>query len=128
MSSFTAKYAIPVLGAGDPVSQAPTIMAALANRVDLLLGESANIAAACTAGVLFSQAVVLGRTYPGNALGATPGTVIITPLSNVGATAQVFYYVNAWTGTASSVTGFTVNVMSSTTTTRQFQWRFLPVL
>lgn len=128
MSANTAKYVIPYATTLDPVAQIAAIMQSQSNRVDLLLGESASIAAAVTANVVFSQAVVLARTYPGNATGATPGTVIITPSSAFGSGATVFWWITAWTGTATTVTGFTINLISSTTTTRTFQWRFLPVL
>jgi hypothetical protein len=33
-----------------------------------------------------------------------------------------------WTGTATTITGFDLKAISSTTTSRTFQWRFLPVL
>lgn len=131
MPSGTAKYNVPYAQQSDPVAQLPTTMQALAARLDLLLGESGQLVQAVTAGVVKSDAIVLSRTYPGNsgaAAPAAPGFVALTPVTNVGAGATVFYYVNAWTGTATTITGFTINCMSSTTTNRTVLWRFIPAL
>lgn len=128
MASSTAKYAIPYIQAADAASQIAAQQQAQAERLDLLLGEGGDFTLAVVAGVVKNQAVVLGRSYPGNATGAHPGAVIITPTTNVGAGASVFYWISAWTGDATHVTGFTISMISSTSTNRSFTWRFLPLL
>lgn len=128
MSSLTTKYAIPFPVAADAVSAEPTTLAALANRLDLLLGESGVWSPSMTAGVTSSTAIALSRTYPGNAAGSTPGIVIVQYQTPMSSGVIVQHWVATWTGTATTVTGFTLNAISSTTTGRTFIWRFLPVL
>lgn len=132
MSSFTAKYAIPLLQSADPVASSPTVLAALANRVDLLLGETGIWQPTLVAATAASQAIVLARTYPGNATagGATPAGAVIITLDGggVGAGVVLATWVTGWTGTATTVTGFTLNAISSTAGARRFHWRFLPAL
>jgi hypothetical protein len=128
MSSATAKFVIPYPVAGDAVNQEPVTVKALADRMDLLLGESGSWSPVLAAGVAQASVIVLGRTYPGNSGAAVPGTLIVTPGSSIGSGAIVQHWVSAWTGTATTITGFTLNVISSTATTRTFLWRFLPSL
>jgi hypothetical protein len=133
MSSFTAKYAIPVLQSADPVASSPTVMAALANRVDLLLGEGGqfNIAslAASTTG---SQAITLARTYPGNNAAvspAYPGSVLAMLVATLSQPNSVNFWVNNWLGSATTITGFTLNFQfTNAQTNRVVAWRYLPLL
>lgn len=126
MSSFTAKYQIPVLGAGDPVAMTPTVMAALANRVDLLLGESGTYSQTGTSG---TQAVSLARTYPGDTGAAVPGWVLFQFRSTLASGVVIAHWITAWTGTATTITGFTINWQASNPQSdRTVHWRFLPVL
>lgn len=134
MSGTTAKYAIPYTTLADSVASIAATMQNLAGRADLLLGESGQGSIAASAGVAFSTNIVLSRTYPGNASTppgsgtVPPGIVIITPYTSFGAGVTCFYWVTAFTGTATTVTGFTINGISSSAVTRQFQWRFIPAL
>lgn len=129
MSTFTAKYAIPVLQSSDPVASSPTVMAALANRLDLLLGESGQASFTGASNTTLSVAVVLSRTYPGNSGAAVPGIVVIQPTSLLGPANNQMLWVDTWTGTATTITGFTLRMQSSNAPSgRLFNWRFLPVL
>jgi hypothetical protein len=131
MSSSTAKYVLPYPLAGDAVNQEPVTVQALANRMDLLLGESGIWNPSLVANTAQGQAVSLARTYPGNASSPgtiNPGVVIISTFTPLGSGVTVFTWVNAWTGTATTVTGFTLNAIASVTAARTFHWRFIPVL
>lgn len=130
MSTFTAKYQIPVLQSSDPVATAPTVMAALANRMDLLLGEAGAFTASPAAATTLSVPIVLGRTYPGSNVGTVPGSVFLqVPTTTVGSGTTWNWWVTAWTGSASTITGFTLNMQWSVAqVSRVFHWRYLPVL
>lgn len=128
MSTTTAKYGIQYAQLADTVASLAATMAQLAGRVDLLLGESGGWTPAMTAGVAIQTNVVLARAYPGNVANAVPGIVIIEFAGSVGGAATVFAWVDTWTGTGTTITGFTLHAISSTTTNRAFHWRFLPVL
>lgn len=128
MAAQTTKYKIDYAQLTDTVASLATTIQNLANRVDLLLGESGTYTAAMTAATVHNQAITLARTYPGNVGAAVPGIVIIEHASSIGGAATVFEYVDTWTGTASTITGFTIHALSSTTTSRTFHWRFIPVL
>lgn len=136
MSSSTAKFAIPYPVAGDPVNQEPVVFAAQSQRLDLLLGEgnTYNIASVA-ANTVHSQVVALGRTYPGNGSGAAgagnvpQGTLLVQVPGGIASGVNFQWYVNTWTGTGATVTGFTLNtIWSAAQTNRLIQWRFLPVL
>lgn len=129
MSGFTTKYAIPTLGTGDSVASAPTTLTALANRVDLLLGEAGQSSFTGAAATTISVAVVLSRTYPGNTGATVPGIVIIQHVQSLGSANVQNLWINTWTGTATTITGFTINMQSSNApAARLVAWRFLPVL
>lgn len=129
MSSFTAKYAIPVLGSGDPVASTPTVMAALANRVDLLLGEAGQLSLTLVANTTLSVAVALSRVYPGNNAAAVPGTVSWIMRATLSQPNTINVWVNNWLGSATTITGFTLNFQApNAQAARLIDWRFLPVL
>lgn len=130
MTALTTKYSIQYAVLADTIASLAGTLNNLAQRVDLLLGESGIWNPSMVANTAISQAVVLSRTYPGNT-GApgttTPGVVLITPFTPQGSGVTVFTWVNAWTGTTTTVTGFTLNGMASVTAARTFHWRFIPV-
>lgn len=129
MSTVTTKYAIPVLQSSDPVGSSPTVMAALANRLDLLLGESGQASFTGASSTTLSVAVALARTYPGNSGAAVPGIVILQPTSLLGPSNNQMLWVDSWTGTATTITGFTIRLQSTNAVAgRLFNWRYLPVL
>lgn len=131
MTTQTAKYQIAYPQLVDTIASLASTCQNLAQRVDLLLGESGTWNPSMTAGTAISTPITLARTYPGNALaGAPPGVVIVQAAGAMGAGASAFAWVlpGSWVGSAATVTGFTLNAISSTTASRLFYWRFLPVL
>lgn len=128
MPGATTKYVVPYSVLGDTVASVAQSMQDLAGRVDLLLGESGSWAPAMTANVEASTSIVLSRTYPGNIGAAVPGIVIVQYTLAMGTGVIVAHRIVNWTGTATTITGFDLKAISSTTNTRTFQWRFLPVL
>lgn len=128
MSSSTAKYAIPYPVAADAVNQEPVTVKALADRMDLLLGETGSFSAVLVANTTLSTVIALARVYPGNSGAAVPGTVVITVTSPVAATTVLNQWVSTWTGTGATVTGFTIGLQASAAITRTVTWRFIPAL
>lgn len=129
MSGLTTRYSIPLLQSSDPVANAPTVLAALANRLDLLLGEGGQVSFTGAASTTLAAAVVLSRTYPGNSGAAVPGIVILQPTSLLGPSNNQMLWVDSWTGTATTITGFTIRLQSTNAVAgRLFNWRYLPVL
>lgn len=128
MTSSTPKYVIPFSDLTDTVASTATTMASLAARVDLLLGESGVWNPTLVANAALTTNITLSRTYPGNSGGAVPGIVVIQ-LANAfasGVTQQS--WVVSWTGTATTITGFTLGTIRSTSGSPTIQWRFFPVL
>lgn len=125
MPSQTAKYAFPYAVAGDAITTLPTTMANLAARCDLLKGEVGQVTVAAAAGVQFNLAVVLSRTYPGNNGAAVPGWVGVTGVASMFA-GNTQIWVDTFTGSATTVTGFTIRGVSSVAGTRTFNWQFIP--
>lgn len=129
MPSSTTKYGLPYSLPGDTVSSVAASMQNLAARTDLLLGESGTFTASGTANTTFSQAITLSRTYPGNIGAAVPGSVWFWHNQLLGGGTGFNYWIFSWTGTATTITGFTFNCQfSSVWSGRVFNWRFLPVL
>lgn len=131
MSGTTSKWLIPYPQASDTVASLAATVQNLANRVDLLNGESGVWTNAFTAGTPATTAITLSRTYPGNSTltgGVGPGVVILQPFTSVGSGLTISYWVVSFTGTTSTVTGFTLGGQSSNATTRSVIWRFLPNL
>jgi len=128
MSSATAKYALPYAVAGDAVNQEPVTMKALADRLDLMLGESGVWVPTLVANTPITLAITLARTYPGNATTQPSGIVVVNSGNTVGASQTFSSWVLGWTGTATTITGFTLGVQSTQAGARNIVWRFLPVL
>lgn len=130
MAGNTTKYVIPYVSMADAVASIATVMQNLANRVDLLLGESgqyniASVAAATT----HSQVITLARTYPGSNVGTPPGIVIVNLPGTATSALAWNFWITAWAGSASTITGFQLNTSwSSAQTNRVVSWRYLPVL
>lgn len=126
----TAKYVIPYAAAGDAVASLPTTMTNQSNRLDLLLGEAGAFTASPVAATTLAVPITLSRTYPGSNVGAPPGTVIMQiPATTVGSGTTWNWWLTTWVGSASTITGFTIQMQwSATQTNRVFHWRFLPVL
>lgn len=122
MSGTTARFAIPTLTAADPVANAPTVLAALANRVDLLLGEAGVASITVAANTAGSIAVVFARSYTGS-VGA--GSAVFHEFtSDLGAGITYQIWITGLTGA-----GFTLNFrFSAAQTARSLTWRFLPCL
>lgn len=128
MSTTTAKYGIQYAQLADTVASLAATMAQLAGRVDLLLGESGSWSPVMAANTVSNTVITLARSYPGNVGAAVPGIVIVEFAGSVGSGLTVFTWVTAWAGTSTTITGFTLNAISSNATTRAFHWRFIPVL
>lgn len=134
MSSQTAKYLVPYPQLADTVASLAATCQNLASRMDLLLGESGTFTASPAAGTTLNKAIVLSRTYPGNALfgisGVGPsGFVHLWTTATYGSAVTFNWWPNTWTGTATTVTGFTLSMQWSVAQTgREFGWRFIPVL
>lgn len=113
MPGATTKHAIPYPTPTDPVRDGDDRIKALAERVDLLLGETGLVSITPSAAdVATSLRVDYGRSY-------APGIprVMVMVNENVGATLNV----NVWPA-AADATGFTLWIRSSNTTTRQIRW------
>lgn len=133
MSSSTPKYGIPYAQQSDPVAQLPITMQAMAARLDLLQGEGGQFnIASLAAGTTLGTAITLSRTYPGNASAVSPaieGHVTAWMRATLTAGNDFNWWVNNWLGTATTITGFTLNVQFvNAQTNRVINWRFIPVL
>lgn len=130
MSANTAKYVIPYPTGSDTVAGLSTLIQNLANRVDLLLGESGSFnIASIAAGTQGGTNVVLSRTYPGNVGAAVPGIVIVNYVASLAVGMETNWWIDTWTGTATTITGFKVNYhFANAQTNRVVAWRFIPVL
>lgn len=130
MPSQTAKYGINYPLSTDSVASVALTVQNAAARMDLLLGESGVVTVSPGANVLSTTAVVLGRTYPGNSGAAVPGIVVLDWNQALApAAAQANMWITAWTGTATTITGFSINFQcTAAQAARNILWRFLPVL
>lgn len=132
MTTNTAKWVIPQLTTADTLAATPTAMTNLANRVDLLLGEGGQFTASPAAGTTLTQAIVLSRTYPGNNAPVAPaiaGSVWVWCAATIASTTSFNWWITAWTGSATTITGFSISMQwSAAQVSRGFFWRFLPVL
>lgn len=130
MATTTPKYGLNYPQLADTVASLAATVQNLAQRADLLLGESGafNIAS-LAANTQFNQVVSLARAYPGNVANTPPGTVILEFPDTIAPAAQPVWFLDTWAGTASTVTGFTLHLQFATIqTNRRVWWRFLPVL
>ena len=128
MTSSTPRYAIPFTDVTDTVASIATTMANQAARMDLLLGEAGMYTATLTANVTDSKVITLSRTYPGNTGATVPGTVWLWWDQQLLAANVCNMWVTSWTGTATTITGFTINAQSSNASSRHIFWRFMPSL
>lgn len=127
MSGLTTKWSIPYIQPSDPVANAPTVNQAQANRMDLMLGESGSFTYSPAAGATTNTAIVLSRTYPGNNVGV-PGIVHVMLYGTLG-TSTFDWWVGTWTGTGTTITGFTLSTKWSVLqASRTVVWRYLPTL
>lgn len=121
MSTQTAKYAIPYAQNSDPVANLPTIMANMANRVDLLLGETGTVSVPiATANTTVDTTVSLTRSYPNGArvmltfttppAAYSPGVAIVWVISDVAAAGSSFHF----------------GVQATNTTTRTVEYHVIP--
>lgn len=128
MPSSTPKYVIPYPLSSDTVASLATAGQNTAARLDLLLGESGVWTPTLVANTAASTAITLGRTYPGNASGSTPGTVVAQLATQLGSGVTLFTWTNSFTGTTVTVTGFTLGAICSAAGARTIYWRFIPAL
>lgn len=129
MPNFTSKYAIPRQLTSDPIAQGPITMAAMADRMDLLLGESGKFTTSAAANTTTTNNIVLARTYPGNVGAAVPGRVWVSLEQTTFGVLSFLWWVGNWAGTASTVTGFGISHRWDTAQAgRVVTWHFLPYL
>lgn len=126
MTANTSKYVIQYPTSSDAVPTLASTGQNMAQRLDLLLGETGSVSFTGTTG---SSALVFGRTYPGNVGATVPGILVVNFSVTLSTTTIVNWWVNNWTGTATTITGCTLNFSANASlTARVFAWRFLPVL
>lgn len=113
MPSDTVKYDLPYPVAADPVKDGENLIQQLAERVDLLLGETGTVTlTGMVADTTKSQRVNYARDY---------GTLIPAAFAFNDATAASSITIHIWTSAEDS-TGFTLNVRSSSTSNRAIRW------
>lgn len=116
MAGATAKYAFPYPTGGDDVAAGDEKIKALAERIDLMIGQSGDVNLAPSGSdVVTSQAVAYGRAYP------TVPKVICGIGSPVGSGATVFVW-----PTLETVNGFTINMRASNASARTVTWTARP--
>lgn len=116
MSGATAKYALPYPTGPDPFADGDEKIKALAERVDLMLGQHGQVNLAPSGSdVVTSANVVYGRTYP------TAPRVICAPASAVGSATTVFVW-----PTNETTTGCTINMRASNASSRNVNWMARP--
>lgn len=130
MTSQTTKYVIPYPQAGDTIAGLAATIQNLAQRVDLLLGESGTWSPNLAANTPTTVNITLSRAYPGNAVANpnTAGIVVVQCRNQAASGVNVQTYVNSFTGTSTTVTGFTLGATASVAAVRDFTWRFIPLL
>lgn len=116
MPGATTKYAVPYPSPGDAISDGDDRIKALAERVDLLLGEQGSQAVTVvTGGTAVDVVVAYARTYA-----PLVPVVMVTPLSST--TPGVL----SWNVLTSSSTGFTLRVNRSSPGTATMAWSARP--
>jgi len=126
MPSSTPRYVIPYVVIGDTVASVAQTTQDMANRLDLLNGEGGSFSAVMAANTTLLTPVTLSRTYPGNGLAGVPGAVTVNSTSQIAASTVWNWWVQSWTGTGTTITGFTIGMQASTAITRTIGWRFIP--
>lgn len=129
MSGNTTKWTLPFLQASDPVAQTDDIDAARSARLDLLLGEYGFITVSPAANTTVATGITLSRTYPGNNTVADRGGIVIVNLNATLSAATGFsWWVSAFTGSTTTITGFTLSAQfTAVQAGRVLVWRYLPV-
>jgi hypothetical protein len=125
MSGTTTRYAMAYPVAGDAVNQEPVTVKAMADKLDLLLGEGGSVTnsgAIAGGAVTYSQVINLARNYSTVRNAQAHVNVELTSvLSNPN--------VWVWWITAITDTSFTLNVQFTNAQaigSRGFAWRFWP--
>lgn len=112
MSSATAKYAIPYPTAGDALANGDDTIKALAERVDILMGEAGSDSITpSAANTTTTKRINFSRTYP----------TIPTVVAGVGSTTVAPGTLSLWVA-AIDTSGFTVLVQRTSTTAVPFMW------
>lgn len=115
MTGTTAKYAIPYATGTDPLGAVAARMQSLAERVDLLNGETGQLTIVPSAiNTTTSVRVNYVRTYA--ALAAIPRAFVVNN-AVVQSTDSVYLWVSL-----EDATGFTLNVRASSVTGRNVRW------
>lgn len=121
MTATTPKYALPYNVGTDPVATADDTMAALAARVDYLLGEAGTFTFGAVAGTQ-TQAIDLSRAYPGGF------KVFVSAVTGVVAgSISVWGTTELATGGAGGVGRFTLGVNRPGATATTVNWRVVPL-
>lgn len=117
MPGATAKYGVPYAVGSDDVKTVDNTMQALAERMDLLLGESGidNIAPSA-ADTVTSKRINYARSY------AALAPLVPMPFVAIRESVTTSQQVTVWTS-SEDATGFTVNIRANTTTARNIRWR-----
>lgn len=116
MAGSTAKYALPYPTGVDDVADGDEKIKALAERVDLMLGQHGQVNLAPSGSdVVTSANVVYGRTYP------TVPRVFLSLASAVGTATTVFVW-----STNETTTGCTINMRASNASSRTVNWMARP--
>lgn len=117
MSTTTTRYAIPKPSADDAFADGDDIMRAMADRLDLLLGETGEVVITPTAvDTVQSVRVNYARSYAALAP-MVPKVVGLFVNEN----RTVSGVVNLWSS-GEDATGFTLNYRAATTATRAIRW------
>lgn len=120
MSDLTSKYKLPYPLPGDAVATVDDTVEALAERLDMLLGETGST-------TITPSAV---DTQTGKRINYTRSYAALAPLVpsvqlTMGEGLSTSNVVQLWV-TGEDATGFTLNIRSSTTTTRTIRWLSRP--
>lgn len=112
MSLTTPKYGVPYSQGSDAAATIDNTMAAMAARLDLLIGESLDVSITPSAvDTTTTQRVNYSRSY------AALAPLVPKPIVHVNETVGTTAAVNVWT-TAEDATGFTLAIRSTSTAAR----------
>jgi hypothetical protein len=115
MTATTSKYVIPYPTGTDDVRDGENAMQAIADRVDLLLGETGTDSITpSAANTTTTKRINYARSYAG--LPLVPRAWVM-PDAAINSTDAVFFWVSG-----EDATGFTLNVRSQSTTAKAIRW------
>lgn len=116
MPASTPTYGLPYPAATDPLANGDDAIKALAERVDLLLGESGftNITPSAV-NTTTSVRINYARSYAGLA------PIVPAPFAQLASAVASTDTVYVW-ASAADATGFTLNIRASSTTLRNVRW------